>query len=388
MISCDVLIVGGGPSAAREAQRIATSGRSVAVVAPQWGGCMRMLGFHLLQSYIEELDLRVGGINLERFVKDAKICPTGEEFADYVAAALSASGGEQFTGVVHSLGGRNGQFWSLASINDGKDVEFTSRAVVIASGLKPRALPERFADLEIRTCFDAYWDLCGSTPGTRFQGKDVLVLGNGNSAFQLALLASRRARSVTILGKKYPGVFPQETSDRFALRGLSQLAIERIFKSRMPATIAGGPAYYLSATPPLKLMSFYVGDDSCLAISKNELRLTVMRSAQRPWLSEACVDRDIESGLLEQKSTTQGGDTTLVRRFDIQNTVAISAIGTAPSLPTTEWRLLGSTGSVNHVQGRTPQEGVYVAGACAGYRSINEMVTPAYEKWTTTTGGA
>lgn len=57
-----------------------------------------------------------------------------------------------------------------------------------------------------------------------------MILGSGNTAFQLANIAVSHGLNTTILAREYLGIFPQETKNRFALRAPSQITIEKFGK--------------------------------------------------------------------------------------------------------------------------------------------------------------
>jgi thioredoxin reductase (NADPH) len=70
-----------------------------------------------------------------------------------------------------------------------------ARAVVVATGAKPRALgvpgEERFKGRGI--------SYCATCDGAYFEGKDIHVIGGGNSAIEESLFLTQFARSVTIV---------------------------------------------------------------------------------------------------------------------------------------------------------------------------------------------
>jgi thioredoxin reductase (NADPH) len=70
-----------------------------------------------------------------------------------------------------------------------------ARAVVVATGAKPRALgipgEDRFKGRGISTC--------ATCDGAYFEGKDIHVVGGGNSAVEESLFLTQFARSVTIV---------------------------------------------------------------------------------------------------------------------------------------------------------------------------------------------
>ena len=71
--------------------------------------------------------------------------------------------------------------------------EFRARAVIIATGRKPVALP-------LETDWEEHIHYCSLCDGILYKGKDVIVVGGGNSAFDESLyLAGLGVRSITIV---------------------------------------------------------------------------------------------------------------------------------------------------------------------------------------------
>ena len=218
------------------------------------------------------------------------------------------------------------------------------------------------------TCFAAYKDVRAGR-WERYRGKDVALVGSGNSAFQLALLVSPVARSVTILARRYPGIFPQETSDRFALRAPSQLTIERIAKATEPPYDAGAAA----AVPGLPR-----GGAGRGAAAGFALRLRGGRQ-RRP---HRLVVVRILAGARALRRSGAAAARSRSRRFTDDETVVISATGVAASLPPHPWDELVEprTGFVRHAAGRTAVRDLFVAGSCAGFPSVNTMRPPALRR--------
>lgn len=76
-----------------------------------------------------------------------------------------------------------------------EDTIFKSRAVIIATGAKPRALPATAAD-EYKGRGVHY---CATCDGSMYEDRRVVVIGGGNSAVEEALYLTRFASHVTIV---------------------------------------------------------------------------------------------------------------------------------------------------------------------------------------------
>lgn len=86
---------------------------------------------------------------------------------------------------------RNGDEWTVAA--DGRS--YAAPHVIVASGARLRKLgvpgEDRFAGMGVSECADC--------DGPMFQGRDAVVVGGGDSAFQEAATLAAYARSVTIM---------------------------------------------------------------------------------------------------------------------------------------------------------------------------------------------
>lgn len=76
-----------------------------------------------------------------------------------------------------------------------EDTEYYAKAVIIASGAKPRALPAEQAD-EFKGRGVHY---CATCDGSMYQDRKVVVVGGGNSAVEEAVFLTRFASHVTII---------------------------------------------------------------------------------------------------------------------------------------------------------------------------------------------
>lgn len=76
-----------------------------------------------------------------------------------------------------------------------EDTEYYAKALIIASGAKPRALPAEGAD-EFKGRGVHY---CATCDGSMYQDRKVVVVGGGNSAVEEAVFLTRFASHVTII---------------------------------------------------------------------------------------------------------------------------------------------------------------------------------------------
>jgi len=76
-----------------------------------------------------------------------------------------------------------------------EDEEIRGRAVIVATGAKPRALGIPGED----TFRGRGISYCATCDGAYFEGKDIHVIGGGNSAVEESLFLTQFARSVTII---------------------------------------------------------------------------------------------------------------------------------------------------------------------------------------------
>lgn len=76
-----------------------------------------------------------------------------------------------------------------------EDTEYYAKAVIIASGAMPRALPAECAD-EMKGRGVHY---CATCDGSMYEDRKIVVVGGGNSAVEEAVFLSRYASDITII---------------------------------------------------------------------------------------------------------------------------------------------------------------------------------------------
>lgn len=79
-----------------------------------------------------------------------------------------------------------------------EDTEYFAKAVIIASGSKPRSLPAEYAE-EFKGRGVHY---CATCDGSMYEGRKVVVIGGGNSAVEEAVYLTRFATEVTIIHRR------------------------------------------------------------------------------------------------------------------------------------------------------------------------------------------
>jgi thioredoxin reductase len=365
----DYVVLGGGPAALGEAIRLNGQKARSAVVGDCFGGCMAMMGCLHLQSYVDELEIEGAPEDIRLFVQSKPICnPTGYEYARYVADNLAALGLRTIRSTVLGVARKADGFVIELVDEAGLGRAIRARTVVFATGLRPRPNPDCPQQVPVKSCFAVYEDL---TKGdcSPYLGRDVVVIGSGNSAFQLAFELAACAGSVTILANQYSGIFPQETCERFALRANSQRAIEVIAKTARADAIGPLNKHGRRALAPIWLHVY-----------------RTIRWLPAPGLLLALVHPDDNASVLLSGSLAHAvqvgrasrpdpGSQDCGVRIDRANAVVVSAIGVVARVPDTSWSGMVDpvSGFVTHSNGRTGIDGVLVAGGCAGYPSVNTM---------------
>ena len=220
--------------------------------------------------------------------------------------------------------------------------------LVLATGILPRPIPPFLCGLNVMRCFEAYEYLRVKNQ-TDFSFDNVVIIGSGNSAFQLALSCIKLGIQVTILARHYYGLFPQETYDRFALRAASQPAVEYIWKSQEDTDLI--PA------------AFHIY--SQISRSGDSLDVVLKRDKNKMHIAERSYRNLFDEEILEQKNV----------QYYIKNTLFVSAIGTIGNIPANNLTMLqvNQHGFVDNVNGKTSLEALYVTGTLAGARSVNTM---------------
>jgi Pyridine nucleotide-disulphide oxidoreductase len=368
----DTVIIGGGPAAAAEGIRLTQSMQRVALISENYGGCLGMLAHQRLQSYIPELEIANAARSLGSYIGSVeRMTPTGAEFTRYIIDVICALPIHRIPAIV--IGIRRLGPDLLVDYQTSSNCCGALRAaeVILATGLTARNPGPWAVPGKTVSCFEAYREI-SSQRLSRYAGRNVVIVGSGNSAFQLAISLARIARSVTVLANSYLGLYPQETDDRFALRAPSQNALEWIAKAGTADNLgplnSGTTEYFAPA---------WLHVYSQLSWDPAECALTVHirqrdNTARIPAISFA-------RGFAANRLRKHNGCDEYCLTISGDDLVVISAIGVKARIPQTAWDDLVDpiSGFVSHEHGRTHVNGLYVAGACAGYRSVNTMQSPA-----------
>ena len=170
----DIAIIGGGPAGLTAAIYAARAGKTVTVFEREsMGG--QITHAHKVSNYPGFTEI------------------SGTELGDKFCAQAMDMGAEiEFTNVESVE--KEGDLFRITA----EDGDFTARALIFAGGAKPRPLGVDREE-ELTGAGVSYCALCD---GAFFAGKDVAVVGGGNSAFSDALFLAGVARSVTLIHRR------------------------------------------------------------------------------------------------------------------------------------------------------------------------------------------
>jgi thioredoxin reductase (NADPH) len=173
--SCDVVVVGGGPAGLAAAVYAASEGLQTMIVEPEIPGGQAGTS-SLIRNY---LGFRHGVSGVELAIRATEQAWLfGAEFVlSQRATRIETSGADR---IVHTT--------------DGSEV--SASAVVLATGVSWRRL--NVPALEALIGAGVFYGAAGAE-ARAMQGRDVVVVGGGNSAGQAAVHLARYARSVTML---------------------------------------------------------------------------------------------------------------------------------------------------------------------------------------------
>jgi alkyl hydroperoxide reductase subunit F len=171
----DVLIIGGGPAGAAAAVYAARKGIRTGIVAERFGGqTMDTLGIENFIS-VPETEGPKFAAALEAHVRH------------YDVDVMTLQRVESLTPPA--------QPGALVTVKLGNGAELKSRTVILATGARWRNMNVP-GEQEYRTKGVAY---CPHCDGPLFKGKDVAVIGGGNSGVEAAIDLAGVVRSVTVL---------------------------------------------------------------------------------------------------------------------------------------------------------------------------------------------
>ncbi|MDD4995449.1 MAG: FAD-dependent oxidoreductase [Patescibacteria group bacterium] len=194
----DCVVIGGGPAALSAAIYLARQKMDFALIASQAGG--QVIFSEEVGNYLGFRTISGAALikNFTNHLTDYKIILIEGETVKRVS--------------------RNGKSFIVRTENDA----YYCRTVLVATG-------EKYRELNVpgeKKYFGKGVTYCATCDAPLFSGKDVVVVGGGNSAMESALLLAKHARSVAIL------------TINDALKG-EKLLIERINRDRSIRVIAG-----------------------------------------------------------------------------------------------------------------------------------------------------
>ena len=171
----DVIVIGGGPAGLTAATYIRRAGKSVLVIekAAFGGQITRSSNVENFPGYISVSGAQIGDMLLEQAMNQ------GAEVELEEVVSVSAAGEEK-------------------TVFCASGAEYTCRALIIATGAKPRTLglenEERLTGSGV--CY------CAVCDGAFYKGSRVAVSGGGNSALQDALLLSEKCSRVYLIHRR------------------------------------------------------------------------------------------------------------------------------------------------------------------------------------------
>lgn len=166
----DIIIIGGGPAGLTAALYACRANKSVLV--------MEKAAFGGQITYSPKVENIPGFVSL-----------TGNEFADKMVEQILEQGAEVEPCEVFEI--KDGDIKTVVTDSG----EFQAKAVIIATGAKHRLPGIEREDNFIGNGIS----FCAVCDGAFYEGKDVCVLGGGNSALQEALLLSDLANKVYVV---------------------------------------------------------------------------------------------------------------------------------------------------------------------------------------------
>lgn len=181
----ELIIIGGGPAAVAAGVYAARKQLRTLIITKDFGG--QSVVSEYLENWIGDISIK--GIELKKKLEDSVKYYQSENFViKEFQEVLSVEKNEKIFSVKTNTGG-----------------EYFSEAVLVTTGAIRRKLsPDVIGGEEFEHKGITY---CASCDGPLFAGKDLVVIGGGNSGFESASQLVAYARSVTILqrSEKYKG---------------------------------------------------------------------------------------------------------------------------------------------------------------------------------------
>ncbi|MBN1409947.1 MAG: FAD-dependent oxidoreductase [Spirochaetales bacterium] len=171
-IECDVCIIGGGPA-----------GLTAAVYSSR----------AKLKTIVLEKGTPGGYVNTTHMV--ANYPGTGKDINGFMLGHLMTEQAKSNEAAVHMACEIESVDLEKKVINADFDKTIKAKAIIIATGSKPRLL-NLPGELEYQGKGISY---CATCDGAFYEGKDIAVIGGGNSALEESLFLSQYAKKITII---------------------------------------------------------------------------------------------------------------------------------------------------------------------------------------------
>lgn len=175
IVMYDVIIMGSGPAGLTAALYCARGGKKTIILGGDTLGG-QMAGIAKLENY-------------------PGWAGSGAELADFMKNQATSFGAEFVATSVREIAGDAVGAFNLSASNGKK---YVGKTVIIATGASPRKLEIAGA----RELFGRGVSYCATCDGFFYYGKDVMVMGGGNSALNDALYLADIAKTVKIVYRK------------------------------------------------------------------------------------------------------------------------------------------------------------------------------------------
>lgn len=175
IVMYDVIIMGAGPAGLTAALYCARGGKKTIILGGDTLGG-QMAGIAKLENY-------------------PGWAGSGAELADFMKNQATSFGAEFVATSVREIAGDAVGAFNLSASNGKK---YVGKTVIIATGASPRKLEIAGA----RELFGRGVSYCATCDGFFYYGKDVMVMGGGNSALNDALYLADIAKTVKIVYRK------------------------------------------------------------------------------------------------------------------------------------------------------------------------------------------
>jgi alkyl hydroperoxide reductase subunit F len=175
----DLAIIGGGPAGVAAGVYASRKQLKTVFIAESFGG--QSIVSDGIENWIG--DIKISGVDLAKKLEN--------HLTEYAGEFVDIKKGER---VAEITGDKESGF----TIKTNKDSEFKAKSVLVATGSSRRRLPIPGAD-ELEHKGLTY---CATCDGPLFSGKDVVVIGGGNSALESAVQLSAYAKSVTLMHRR------------------------------------------------------------------------------------------------------------------------------------------------------------------------------------------